>query len=495
LIHFNLQPARFELIKILHPTLAEEALIILEIETRSIDFVPERERHGRVWDQGPFWFLSNFQFYAIAIGFVGPSLGLSLGWTALAGALGIAIGTVIQAFHASQGAEMGLPQMIQSRAQFGFRGVIVPLVGDMISLVGYNAVAAVLIAEGLHGLWGVNRAAAAAGVSAVAAALAIWGHDWLHRAFRLLFWISLPLFSILTVAILLGKAGGGAVAHGGFNGPAFLTQLATAVSLNVTAAPYVSDYTRYLPSRTHRGAIIFHVFAGSSLSAVWLIALGAWLATRMGATDGLVAIRLAGDAVWPGFGGVLAATSAAALVATMGLSSYSGMLTAFTAADCIAPQRPGKRARILVIIAITLPALWIALSFGGHAVTWLNALLVIVLYFLIPWTAVNLIDYFFIRRGRYAVLDLFTPRGVYGAWGARGLIAYAVGFLASLPFFVVPGVFTGPLAARLGGVDLGWLVGLFASGGAYLLASLKFDPESEAAAIRQSAQALAALNA
>jgi purine-cytosine permease-like protein len=44
----------------------------MAIESRSIDFVPEAERHGRVADQGPFWFLSNFHFFAIAIGFVGP---------------------------------------------------------------------------------------------------------------------------------------------------------------------------------------------------------------------------------------------------------------------------------------------------------------------------------------------------------------------------------------------------------------------------------------
>ena len=49
--------------------------------------MPESERHGRVRDQGPFWFLANFQFFAIAIGFVGPSLGLSLGYAALAGAI------------------------------------------------------------------------------------------------------------------------------------------------------------------------------------------------------------------------------------------------------------------------------------------------------------------------------------------------------------------------------------------------------------------------
>ena len=46
---------------------------------------------------------------------------------AVADALGIAVGTVFMAFHASQGPWLGLPQMVQSRAQFGYRGVIVPV--------------------------------------------------------------------------------------------------------------------------------------------------------------------------------------------------------------------------------------------------------------------------------------------------------------------------------------------------------------------------------
>jgi predicted amidohydrolase len=50
--------------------------------------VPEDERHGKVWHQGPFWFLGNFQFFTITIGFIGPGLGLSLGWTILAGHAG-----------------------------------------------------------------------------------------------------------------------------------------------------------------------------------------------------------------------------------------------------------------------------------------------------------------------------------------------------------------------------------------------------------------------
>jgi NCS1 family nucleobase:cation symporter-1 len=455
----------------------------LGIEARSIDFVPEGERHGRLAHQGQFWFLSNFHFFVIAIGFVGPSLGLSLGWTALAGAVGILIGTTFQAFHASQGPELGLPQMIQSRAQFGYRGVIVPLIANMVSLVGYNIVAVILISEGVHGMWGIDRRLAAVAVSVVTSAVAIWGHDQVHRLFRLMFWVSLPLFTVLTVAIVSGKVGGAVHAVGGFNWPAFATQLATAASFNLTGAPYVSDYTRYLPGRTRRGAIIASVFCGSGLSAVWLIALGAWLATRMGVSDGLVALRLVGDRLAPGYGSVLAAASIGGLMATIAMSGYSAMLTAMTSLDCLRPTLPSRGFKAAMILGLAVAWTLVALLVGGDAVTWVNALLVVILYGLAPWSAVNLIDYFVLRRGRYSLRDLFTPQGVYGAWGARGLLAYATGFLASLPFFTAANVYTAPLAARLGGVDIGWVVSLTVASTTYCLLSLGFDAAEEAAAV------------
>ena len=34
------------------------------IETRSIDWVPESERHGKLWHQAPLWFLGNFQYFS-----------------------------------------------------------------------------------------------------------------------------------------------------------------------------------------------------------------------------------------------------------------------------------------------------------------------------------------------------------------------------------------------------------------------------------------------
>jgi NCS1 family nucleobase:cation symporter-1 len=208
----------------------------------------------------------------------------------------------------------------------------------------------------------------------------------------------------------------------------------------------------------------------------------------MGVTDGLMALKASGDAVASGLGAVLAITSIVALVATVGMNAYSAMLTLLTTVDSIRPVAPSQTLRVTFIGGITMLWIAIALAFGGDAITWVNAMLVIMLYFLMPWTAVNLIDYFWLRRGRYSIPDLFTAYGLYGAWGGRGLFAYAVGFVASIPFFVVPNVYTGSLAARLGGVDLGWLVSLVATSLTYLAVSARFDPAAESAAITAEVQ-------
>lgn len=436
------------------------------IEGRSIDYVPEDERHGKVSHQAPFWFLTNFSFMSIAVGFVGPSLGLSFAGTVIASIIGVLIGTTFQAFHATQGPTLGLPQMIQSRAQFGFRGAIVPLIAAMLSPLTFNIVASLLISEGLVHLWGIDRTAAILCCAFASGSLAIFGHDMMHRIFRILFWLCLPLYVVLSFA-LFGYHEDTAIQSGGWVWAAFFTQLATTASLNLGLAPYVSDHTRYLPKETGRANIIAQVFMGSAVSAVWLIAIGAFLAVQFGASDGLVALYDAANLITPGMGTILVGLSVCALVATVGMNTYGGMLMVITTADSLKRVKLTQRLRLSVLILFT--AVWasIAASLSGDAIGYVGAAMIVLLYALIPWTAINLADFFLIRRGEYNLSDLFSLNGAYGEWNARGLTAYVAGIVASIPFVVIPGFYVGPVAALLGEVDLGWLVGLFVAGSLY----------------------------
>ena len=433
------------------------------IERHSIDVVPEAERHGRVLTQAPFWFLSNFNFFTVAIGFIGPSMGLAIGWTALAGLLGSSFGTIFMALHASQGPRLGLPQMVQSRAQFGYRGVLVPLFGTLVTFLGYNIVQTKLVADGLTTLFAWPRVPVAIVLGLASFALATWGYDWLHRVFRWLFVFGILVIGILTFAAFTGLDHAPAPANApllGWSTAGFAAQLTAAASYNLSLAPQVSDYTRYLPTRTRAGAVIASVFAGASGSAIWLIALGAWIAGHLGATDALVGLRDAGNGVTPGFGNLVVFESVVTIAAVMGLGAYSGALTLVTAQSSLTDRPATTARRVFWTLVVASVSTVVALVLPGSAVAAVNAALTIMLYLLVPWTAVNLIDYFVLRGGRYSIADLFDADGIYGRWNASGLLAYAAGLAASVPFMTVSPLFVGPLARRLGGVDVAWLVGL-----------------------------------
>ena len=258
-----------------------------------------------------------------------------------------------------------------------------------------------------------------------AAVLAIYGHDWVHRAFRGILYLLLPLTIILTLGIIFGQAGGHApTAHFGFSWVAFMAQLSASAAYNITYAPYVSDYSRYLPANTPARSVIASVFFGAAGAAFWLITLGAWLAIRLGATDGLAGLQTAGNNVFGHLGGVVAFLSALALAATMGMNAYGGALSVLTAIDSFKPLKPTRTARIIAVLALTVFWFVVGEAITGDAVNTVFTALTLMLYLLVPWTATNLVDYFFVRRGHYAITELFRLDGIYGVWAWRGLTAY-----------------------------------------------------------------------
>jgi purine-cytosine permease-like protein len=375
--------------------------------------------------------------------------------------------------------------MIQSRAQFGYRGVIIPLVATLFTYVGFNVADQVLLASGLDAAYGWDAQVVAVIAAMIAATLAILGHDWLHRAFRSLLFVLLPLMIVVTLGVVLGHGGAAASPRaGGFTWLAFMAQLSAAAAYNITYAPYVSDYSRYLPATTRPRAVIASVFVGASGAAIWLIILGGWMATRLGATDGLAGLQQAGNNVFGGLGSVVAVLSAAALVATMGMNAYGGALTVLTAIDSFRPIRPTRRARVVTILVLAVVWFAIAQMISAGAVETVFVALTLMLYLLVPWTATNLVDFFITRRGHYSITDLFKPEGIYGLWAWRGLTAYGVGFAAEIPFMVIPGVFTGPAANALGGIDVAWLVGLVVTGVAALLLGRTIDVSAELDRVR-----------
>lgn len=463
------------------------------LEHRTIDYVSHKERHGTALGQVPLWFMGQFNINSLSMGFIGPSMGLSLTWTIIATLIGVVVGTFFMAFHATQGPVMGLPQMLQSRAQFGYRGVIIPLLAVLVDFIGYNVICAVIVMAGLASLFGVPHLPVVVALGLLSALLAIYGHDWVHRVSKIFFFINVPIFGLLSLAILGGLIPGdpaaiAASSAAGFVMAAFGTQLAATASNQIAYAPFVSDYTRYLPKDTPAYKVIAAVFAGAALSGFCSVALGAWLATHFTAQDPLTALNLSANSLVAGLGMFMVAVSVLMNIGVLSMDNYSASLAMITAADSIKPVRPTKMLRVITVAIATVIWAVLALLGGENVVGTLWLTLTILLYVLVPWTAVNLVDFFFVRRGHYAITHLFKPNGIYGSWGARGMIAYAAGMISMVPFMVLPNVYTGPIAERLEGTDIAWLVGMFVSGLVYLIVAPSVA--KEAAAIAESARTL-----
>jgi NCS1 family nucleobase:cation symporter-1 len=86
--------------------------------------------------------------------------------------------------------------------------------------------------------------------------------------------------------------------------------------------------------------------------------------------------------------------------------------------------------------------------------------ILLLLYVLVPWTAINLVDYYLLRHGKYDVASFFQQDGgIYGRINGPAVACYVLGILVQLPF-VACALYTGPVARAMGGIDLSWIVGL-----------------------------------
>ena len=121
------------------------------IEGHSIDFIPEDERHGKPRALFFVWWSSNMQMTTVLTGVIAAALGLTFLWALLAILIGLLVGGVVMCLHSWQGPRLGIPQILQSRAQFGFVGAILPAAVAIFMYVGFFATSNLLGGEGITG--------------------------------------------------------------------------------------------------------------------------------------------------------------------------------------------------------------------------------------------------------------------------------------------------------------------------------------------------------
>jgi purine-cytosine permease-like protein len=451
------------------------------VEVRSIDYVPLSERHGELWHLGPLWFMGNAQIATLAVGVVGVEAGGNLLWSLIAIVTGVLTGTFFMAFHSAQGPQLGLPQMIQSRPQFGYIGALLVWLFAYLQYAGFNVFNTILAGQAGHTTIHIGEKLGIIVATLLAVVVALIGYDFIHRVEQGLTYTFLLVFGVFTIgAIVTLHLPGDALSLSNFDVTPFLTQFGVTAGYQISWAIYVSDYSRYLPPDVSVKRTFWWTYWGSGLGAIWLMGLGALLAAWAGDSfDTVASLDKAANGIFDGFGTIVLIFAALGLISVTALNLYGGSLTLISAVDSFKRVRPTLNVRVLTIGFTAAISLVVALISSESFLTNFENFLLLILYLFIPWTAVNLIDYYVVRRGHYAVAEIFNPDGIYGRWGWRGITAYVAGFAAMVPFFSTPS-FTGPVADALNGADLSLFIGLPVAGGLYYLFAQSIDVESEA---------------
>ncbi|MCI2416645.1 cytosine permease [Saccharopolyspora sp. K220] len=459
----------------------------MRIEGRSIDPVPDRERHGHPRSLFTLWFAGNMQITAAVTGALTVLVGLHPLWALVAVALGNGIGAVPMALHAAQGPKLGVPQMIQSRAQFGVYGAVLPLVLVVLMYLGYFASGSVLGGQALAEITGLPVDLGILVYAGLSALIAIVGYRLIHRFGWLASLVSVVVFVYLTIRLLTTHDLGPVLADAELDLPAFLLALSLTASWQLTFGPYVADTSRYLPASTSIRATFWWTYGGTAIGATWAMSFGALAYAVAGPAfkghEVAYVVGLGGPAL------VLPLLMAVALgkFTVNVLNIYGGYmtvattLTAFTRKVMLAPSTR------IVYIGLFGAVGGVAAVLGrGDFLSNFVLFLHFLLYFLTPWSAINLIDFYLLRKENYELAAMYDPNGRYGRWCVPALVAYLFGILVQIPFSNADGVFTGFLVPFLGGADIAWLLGLAVPGLIYW-AAVRNRIQNEPATLKSSA--------
>ena len=423
-------------------------------EPYSIEHIPFAERHGHSRQLLWLWLAANLTIADYAIGFVPVALGLSIGPTILALAIGNVLGGLLLAWSAAMGPAAGFPQMFIGRRAFGHVGGYIPAALNWLSTAGWFTVNTILGSFAVQLLIpGLPFAVAAIVLVAVQAVLVVYGHNLIQAFERYMAAILGILFAIATVI---------AVSHGSTISAwqpkpvastlaLFAIVLAISFSYIMSWSPYASDYSRYLPEITSRSYIAIYVFIGSAVASFLTEIVGMLVAiVAPGATSSIAALKIA----MGGFGAfAVIAVILGAMTANV-LNLYSNSISAKVLDVRLERWQ-------LAIIGGALGVILALIGYQNFTQNYIN-FLVVLDYWIMPWLAIVFLDFYVFRHREPMGFSEAPP------WNSSGLIAFVIGLAVSIPFMSEK-FYTGPFASWFGGADFGYFIGFLVAGVIYLL--------------------------
>jgi len=439
------------------------------IELHGIERVPPDKRtHLRIFDNFTLWASANLVLPALALGSLATGI-FKLGFwdSVIVIVLFNILGILPVAFFSTLGPKLGLRQMTISRFSFGWVGAKIMALFNVAACIGWSAVNVILGGELVNKITNgvVPGWAGILILAALTTYIALYGYNYVHRyeryawlpmlfVFAIIFVVSAPDFRPLT-----------SNATGWVKFASFMSFGSTVYGFATGWSSYAADYSVNQPETTNSNHVFWLTFLGCFLPLVSLEILGLALTTT------------------PALNGKLGGALFSAALSPMG--SFGNLLLVFLTLSIIANNIPNDYSLALSIqvlggwfqrvnrVVWTLVGSLIYVIIGIAAADkfsqTLESFLLLVAYWLGPWSIILILEHFIFRQGIYNVDDWNTPRKLPNGWAA--LVSLFIG-LFGVYLGAAQEKFVGPIAGLVNqpfGIDIGFELGAIMAGIAYLL--------------------------
>ncbi len=432
---------------------------VVAVEPGGVEYISRTERHGRPSQLLWTWASPNLEFATVFVGVLAVfAFGLSFWQAVLAIVLGNAFGALAHGFLSARGPEYGVPQMVLSRAAFGYWGNVLP--AGLMSItagIGWFAVNSVSGAFALNALTGLPKLLCLAIIVVVQIAVAFFGHNLVQVFERYAFVFLGVIFAIASVLLLIKTHPG---AHTTPVPGGFLLTAGTAFGYAAGWNPYAADYTRYLPANVSRRAVGGWAALGVFASCVVLEIVGAASVTAGGTSMDNPTGAFTGQ-LPSVIGDLTLLAIAVGAVSANVLNIYSGAMSFLT----LGFKLPLAFRRALVALLFGAIGFLLAWSGLSDAAGKYQNFLLIISYWIGPWLGVFFADQF-LRRGK-RVDDLLYAKW-YQNWA--GPLAMLIGIVVSVVLFSNQTEYVGIIAKAVPGVgDITFEVGFVLSVALYVV--------------------------
>ncbi|KAF5342906.1 hypothetical protein D9758_015405 [Tetrapyrgos nigripes] len=460
-------------------------LLTLGIETRGIQPVPFEERTDEQFFKIFFlWFTANFGILSFSAGTLGPAVySLSKRNSCLVILFFNLLCCTPVAYFVTWGPKLGMRQMTQARYSFGFYGVIVPSILNLIVGLGFGLLGCIVGGQTLASVadgkmsWTVGIVI----ITLIAFFLTFCGYNVLNWYERLAWF---PILVCFLVAIGLGGK------HLSTPAPAEPATAASVLSFGsviagfaIGWAPMSSDFTSYYRPDVSSWKMALYSYTGLMLSSASLQILGAAVASvaplipswndgwNLGGSSNVGGLLHAMLSPVGNFGKFLTLLLSLSVTANIALTLYSMCLNF----QLLIPKLVVVPRYVfsLVATAIVLP---LAIVGSHRFYDTLENFLALVGYWASEFIAILLVEHLVYRRQNRTPDNSYSTTMGYDItqWNRPSELPTGIPALAALvlPYgLITPSMsqvlFIGPIGEKTG--DIGFEVAFFLSGLLYLI--------------------------